>query len=521
MRRIQSINSLSLLSIMVDLHVPLCASRSAPSCAGRRRSCMNADGHACMFSCVCFLSVQLLSSSFRVSRALVAAGTFRHSDLFPVKAGYVNRLASLTKSRPQVWRSMTPFPSSWFQQPRSNRGVLFMCRGGGGAKVEVDGNGQDDGFAKRTRSSSRTDAGRGERQDTGKSRTIRSFQSPSSRTNTGRGERRDLDQSRTIRSFQTRGTDYAGDQRAKREGWDEAKRGARPNSGRVPTARNPVDQQASSGRARVQPTRKPVDELAGPIESPAIRTSSTTRSEMTKNRFDELEISPKTKKAIAEVFGYELMTTVQERTIPAALTGSDMLAKAKTGTGKTLAFLIPAIEQAVQAKHAGHAGIKVLVISPTRELATQIFEEAKVLSSFHDLHTQVMVGGTNINKDLKGLKTEAPDILVATPGRLNDHLSTGPPLLPLLRQLKVLVFDEADQLLDMGFRPAIETMLRALPAKESRQTLLFSATMPQDISDMRRIAMRAGDEHYTFIDTVSLSRALPHAPRPTPRRTNT
>jgi hypothetical protein len=510
MTRNQSLNTLSLLGIMVDLHVPLCAFRSALSCAGRRRSCMNADRHVmhvlvCLF-CLCS-SFHHRSGSPELWLQLAHFGI--HSDPFSVKAGYVNRLASLTKNQPQVRRSMTPFPFSWFQQPRPNK--LLMCRGGAGAKAKVDSNGQDDGFAKRARSSSRTEAGRGERQDNGKSRTIRSFESPSSRRNTGRGERRDLDQSSAIRSFQTRGTDYAVDQRAKREGWDEAKRGGRPNG--VQPARNSVDQQTSSSRARVQPT---VDEPADPIKSPATRTSSSTRSEMTNARFDALEISPKTKKAIAEVFGYELMTTVQEKTIPTALTGIDMLAKAKTGTGKTLAFLIPAIEHAVQAKQAGHAGIKVLVISPTRELATQIFEEAKALSSFHELHTQVMVGGTNINKDLKALTSRAPDILIATPERLNDHLSSGPPLLPLLRQLKVLVFDEADQLLDMGFRPAIETMLRALGPKETRQTLLLSATMPQDISDMRRVAMRADQKHFAFIDTVILSRTLPLAPRPTP-----
>jgi len=219
---------------------------------------------------------------------------------------------------------------------------------------------------------------------------------------------------------------------------------------------------------------------------------------MTGARFADLTINKLTKKAIAEVLGYEYMTLVQEETLAKALTGVDMLAKAKTGTGKTLAFLIPSIEQAAEAKAAGQWSIKVLVISPTRELASQIYEEALLLCKFHDLTMQVVVGGTNMNKDITNLKKN-PDILVATPGRLNDHLENGN-LASRVKDLKVLVFDEADQLLDMGFRPAIEKTLKNLAPKETRQTLLFSATMPDDVSGIAKLAMRSTE--FAFVDTV-------------------
>jgi len=221
---------------------------------------------------------------------------------------------------------------------------------------------------------------------------------------------------------------------------------------------------------------------------------------MTEAKFVDMGIDPRTTRAITEVMGYELMTVVQHQTLRQALTGVDMLAKAKTGTGKTLAFLIPSIEQAAAAKAKGSRSVKVLAISPTRELASQIYEEALVLCQFHSLTAQVIVGGTNAKKDIAGFKQGPPDILIATPGRLNDHLSSGA-LGANIKGLTTLVFDEADQLLDMGFRPAIEQILRQLPPKETRQTLLFSATMPADVSGIAKLAMRAADK-FVYVDTV-------------------
>ena len=245
---------------------------------------------------------------------------------------------------------------------------------------------------------------------------------------------------------------------------------------------------------------------AAPPPAPAVkanpnaRTSSTTLSQMTAARFADLNINALTKKAIAEVLRYETMTLVQQQSLPVALTGADVLAKAKTGTGKTLSFLLPAVEAALRPPSGGPK-IKILIVSPTRELASQIYEEGQMVCKFHSgFKLMCIYGGTNMNKDINGFKAP-PDLLVATPGRLNDHLQNSG-LDRMMLGLRVLILDEADQLLDMGFRPAILDMLSRLPPKESRQTLLFSATMPNDVQSIAKIGMRA---NYSFVDTVCRS----------------
>jgi len=226
------------------------------------------------------------------------------------------------------------------------------------------------------------------------------------------------------------------------------------------------------------------------------RTSSTTLSQMTTSPFAELAIHEDTKRAIAHV-GFKNMTVVQQLSIPVALTGKDVVAKARTGTGKTISFLIPVIESILR-KPRAEKGISALIISPTRELARQIEKEATMLLSNHkDIQVQCDVGGTNIRSEVRALESR-PHILVATPGRLNDHIQTNG-LNWKMKDLRCLVFDEADQLLDMGFLPAITQILDALPAKETRQTLLFSATMPKDVQAVVKDAVR---QDYEFLDTV-------------------
>ena len=179
-------------------------------------------------------------------------------------------------------------------------------------------------------------------------------------------------------------------------------------------------------------------------------------------------------RALAEVMKYSHCTAVQQETLPVLLGGADLVCKAKTGTGKTLAFLIPGIER-VLSSPAGRGQVAMLVLSPTRELAAQIAEEARQLTRFHALHIQVMYGGTNMNSDVRQLQQRAPDILVATPGRLLDHLQNGS-LAPSAGALRMLVLDEAARLLDMGFRQEIEKVLRMLPPAASRQSVLFSVS---------------------------------------------
>ena len=175
-----------------------------------------------------------------------------------------------------------------------------------------------------------------------------------------------------------------------------------------------------------------------------------------------------------------------------------MLAKAKTGTGKTLGFLIPAVELLTRMPQSG-GSLAVLCLAPTRELAIQINKEGKQLLQFHPFDIQVVVGGKPIGKDQNMLNRDRCDILVATPGRLIDHLDNTQGFKQRLQRVGIVIFDEADQMLDMGFRPAIERILRDLPPKENRQTLLFSATVPKALLDIRRTALRPNS---VFVDTV-------------------
>jgi len=235
--------------------------------------------------------------------------------------------------------------------------------------------------------------------------------------------------------------------------------------------------------------------------NPQSRTSSTTRAHLTSASFASLGLSPLTARAVAEVLRYETMTLVQEATLPVALQGKDVIAKAKTGTGKTIGFLLPTIERLVASGARGGA-IHALAISPTRELASQIREEAEQLLTFHKqasgFSSLVVVGGTNVSSDIAKLRARPPTLLVATPGRLNDLLANHG-LDKLVASLRTLIFDEADQLLEMGFRPDVERILNALrPSASTRQTLLFSATLPKDVLAVAKFATRDA----LLVDTV-------------------
>jgi len=219
----------------------------------------------------------------------------------------------------------------------------------------------------------------------------------------------------------------------------------------------------------------------------------------TATKFASLNLHANTQRAIREVFKYDLCSNVQEAAIPIALQGFDVLTKAKTGSGKTLAFLIPAINRLTQQQQPARGAISCLVTSPTRELAQQIADEANKLLTFHTGFNCVsVVGGTNINTDIKRLSKGAT-ILVATPGRLLDLLQNTPSVADGIKNLKVLVYDEADRLLDQGFRPDLVKILSYLPDYNSRQTLMFSATVSQDIKQIAAMALR---KDHKFVDCV-------------------
>jgi len=241
--------------------------------------------------------------------------------------------------------------------------------------------------------------------------------------------------------------------------------------------------------------KKPKLETASSANGFASRTSDTTRAFLTDAKFDALSISNASKRAIREVMGYETMTKVQHATLPIALSGADVLAKAKTGTGKTLAFLIPTVEN-IMNNPSRRKGTSALVISPTRELATQIQQECRALTKFHPKFTTLCIfGGTNRNADVLKFKRGMPDLLVATPGRLKDHLQNTPCF--SLARLNTLILDEADQLLEMGFRDEITRIIGMLPKKH--QSLLFSATVPPMVKKVAHIALKA---EYKFVDCV-------------------
>ncbi len=171
--------------------------------------------------------------------------------------------------------------------------------------------------------------------------------------------------------------------------------------------------------------------------------------------------------------GFENPTPVQEQAIPVVLQGRDVLATAQTGTGKTVAFLLPSMQRML--KGQGSRKLRVLVLAPTRELVMQIAEEARSLSSFTRLRAVAIYGGAPIRRQEERLR-RGVDLVVATPGRLMDHMQRGN---VRFDDLQILVLDEADRMLDMGFLPDIDRILRSVPTK--RQTMFFSATMPQAI----------------------------------------
>lgn len=187
-------------------------------------------------------------------------------------------------------------------------------------------------------------------------------------------------------------------------------------------------------------------------------------------KFNELGLSTSLLKAIKRS-GYEEATPIQEQTIPMVLKGQDVIGQAQTGTGKTAAFGLPIIEH-VDTKDPD---IQAVVISPTRELAIQTQEELYRLGRDKRVRVQVVYGGADIRRQIRNLK-QHPQILVGTPGRLRDHLRRHT---VKLANIKTLVLDEADDMLNMGFLEDIEAIVNQTP--KDRQTLLFSATMPPEI----------------------------------------
>lgn len=239
------------------------------------------------------------------------------------------------------------------------------------------------------------------------------------------------------------------------------------------------------------PVLKPTPSHSTNSKSPVM---TTEKKHFTSKRFADAPISQLSKSGIK----HEFLTDVQDATLEHALSGIDILVQAKTGTGKTMAFLLPAIERLASSRSASSDIGKILVLAPTRELALQIEEEAMSLLAHHPYGVQSVIGGTNINTEKNRLSspTARADILIATPGRLLDHLTSGLTLHP-----SVLILDEADRLLDQGFRKDLERIVGFLPDRQGtkRQCMLFSATFDKAIQKIAKIYL---DPNYKFISTL-------------------
>lgn len=187
--------------------------------------------------------------------------------------------------------------------------------------------------------------------------------------------------------------------------------------------------------------------------------------------FTELNLSEKTMKAI-EGMGYESMTEIQQRAIPPLLAGRDVLGAAKTGSGKTLAFLIPAVEMLNALKFKPRNGTGVIVVSPTRELALQIFGVARELMANHSQTYGIVIGGANRRAEAEKL-AKGVNLIVATPGRLLDHLQNTQGF--VFKNLKALIIDEADRILEIGFEDEMRQIVKILPKGERQYVILLSA----------------------------------------------
>jgi ATP-dependent RNA helicase RhlE len=205
--------------------------------------------------------------------------------------------------------------------------------------------------------------------------------------------------------------------------------------------------------------------------------------------FESFNLHPRIESGI-EALGYTAPTSIQYQSIPSILQGRDIMGLAQTGTGKTAAFVLPILQRLMAGQRKR---VRALIIAPTRELAEQIHEAIGQMGRFTKLKSVTLYGGVNKTPQIRELR-EGTEIVVACPGRMIDLMGQGA---IDLSHVEVLVLDEADRMFDMGFLPDVRKIMRRLPVR--RQTLLFSATMPEDIRDLARemlhdpLTFRAGD----------------------------
>lgn len=212
--------------------------------------------------------------------------------------------------------------------------------------------------------------------------------------------------------------------------------------------------------------------------------------------FTDLPLSQTTASGL-EASHFKALTDIQQKAVPFALKGSDILGAAKTGSGKTLAFLIPVLENLYRKKWTELDGLGALILSPTRELAIQIFEVLRKIGRYHTFSAGLVIGGKGLQEERERLGRM--NILVCTPGRMLQHMDQTAAF--EIDNLQMLVLDEADRIMDMGFQSTVDAIVEHLP--KERQTLLFSATQTKKVSDLARLSLR--DPEYVSVHEAASS----------------
>ncbi|MEJ2033961.1 MAG: DEAD/DEAH box helicase, partial [Deltaproteobacteria bacterium] len=232
-----------------------------------------------------------------------------------------------------------------------------------------------------------------------------------------------------------------------------------------------------------RPRRKPKKPASAPETSPWDPTLFQVPAAKGKTRFQDLDLPDEILHAIYDL-GFEYCTPIQAEILPPVLVGKDAFGKAQTGTGKSAAFLIAIFTRLM--RHSVPQGTKngqprALILAPTRELVVQITRDAEDLGKYSPVNTLAVFGGIDYEKQKQALKQERIDVLIATPGRLLDYARRK---VVRLDQVEILVIDEADRLLDMGFIPDVRQIINQTPYKDKRQTMLFSATLTPQIGHL-------------------------------------
>ncbi|KAJ4011968.1 ATP-dependent RNA helicase dbp4 [Fusarium irregulare] len=224
-------------------------------------------------------------------------------------------------------------------------------------------------------------------------------------------------------------------------------------------------------------------------------TDLDPKSEEIKN-FSQLPLSTPTATGL-EASHFQTLTDVQSRAIPLALKGKDVMGAAKTGSGKTLAFLIPVLERLYRAQWTEFDGVGAIIVSPTRELAVQIFDVLKKIGRNHSFSAGCLIGGRSLKEEAERL--DRMNILICTPGRMLQHLDQTAGF--DANNLQMLVLDEADRIMDMGFQSDVDALVEHLP--KTRQTLMFSATQSKKVSDLARLSLK--EPEYVSVHEAAVS----------------